>query len=269
MVKTRDSRLFRIVGRELPEKRLNGLWKLFELWDERLFINGRHAIESRYSFKVMFGKLQEEFSEASRAMSSYRRARDTEVKTECASKTADEIGDLVNMAGLMVPYLNEDYPCSYDDGHVPLERMILNMRRRMPDFRRVPITSFDSVNNYNKKQLFEIWLREMEGIAQQQISPHAHTLEGQKKISRVFNNNVRKAFDIIDYRNRFDDSEYKEFMNPDGPAIDALGDVVINGFIGMRELEGITYEYFLGNMCDKLIRRDERYRQTIKRQNGK
>lgn len=102
MVKTRDPQLFRLVGRELPPKRLKHLFELFQRWDARLFSNGQAAIASGFSFKDMFGKLESEFSEASREASLYRRARSADVKLDCALRVSDELGDMVNMAGLMI-----------------------------------------------------------------------------------------------------------------------------------------------------------------------
>lgn len=146
--------------------------------------------------------------------------------------------------------------------------MILSLRLRMPDFRRIPITCFDSNRIYTQAQLLSIWIREIEGVAQQQVLPFKDDPLKRGNINTVQNHNIRDALHRIDHWTNFDYNDHRWFRNPDGSAIRSLGAIIINGFVGLRELDGVTYEYFLEHMHEKLRARDNRYRTSVRRGDG-
>ena len=252
-IKTEDVK--RLVDEKL-DPRMDELYTLFSAWEQKAYEHGVDA-RSKFSVSSLKGKLAEEYLESRRALGRYFRVISL-YKRSFAQIAAEEIGDVANMSTIIAPsFADED---GYEDGHIPLRRMILSIYHRHPDFRNPATYSFDPSAEYAQRQLFEVWLKEVEAI-----NIRIGLKEGRrtKTLERV-DFNIMEHLNEMDHFLMFDYSDDREIINPNSIPIRILGDIVTNTLFLLSEVPECAYEHFFGIATKKMTDREKRY-HTIRR----
>src|SRR3972149_3985022 len=162
----------------LSDQAVERLYPIFSDWEKTAYDQG---IRNKYTANALKGKLAEEYLEACRTLKEYFRVVKEEHFQAYADPALMEIGDFVNMALVIARHFTDE-SSPYDNGRIPLERMILSMHFRTPDFRMRPVFPYDSTREWDQKTLFVIWLREIEAINEKHRATFPEIKERRKHL---------------------------------------------------------------------------------------